>query len=329
MRINRVAEPSQVRQFAGCWQVPREWDVAIEYSIYDVFTRQKLAGNPLAVMFDADGLDDGAMQAIAREMNLSETVFVTKSDNPAYAAFLRIFTPASELPFAGHPTVGAAIAIAERNNGEGAADMVTVLEEKVGPVRCAIRIREGEASFAEFDLPRKSSRVDLPLHNGQLADALGLAESRIGFENHHSSIWTAGVPFLTIPVQNISAMEEVDFDASLWLKNAPLVEGRLTSAYLYCRGGVNHAAKFHARMFSPDMGISEDPATGSAVAALSGAIHHFDRLADGHYPMLIEQGVEMGRPSHIHLIMDVKENEISRARIGGHAVRIASGTFDI
>lgn len=303
--------------------------MAISYSIYDVFTRQKLAGNPLAVMFGADALDDRTMQAIAREMNLSETVFITTSTNPAHAASLRIFTPSAELPFAGHPTVGAAIAIAEKNHGGGDADMVTVLDEKVGPVRCAIRIRQGEASFAEFDLPRKSSRVQLPVHTTELADALGLAESQLGFENHVSSIWTAGVPFLTIPVHNLAAMEEVDFDAGLWLKNAPLVEGRLTSAYLYCRGGVNHAAKFHARMFSPDMGISEDPATGSAVAALSGAIHHFDRLADGHYPMLIEQGVEMGRPSHIHLVMDVKENEISRARIGGHAVRIASGTFDI
>jgi len=303
--------------------------VAIGYSIYDVFTRQKLAGNPLAVMFDADDLDDVTMQAIAREMNLSETVFVTKSSNPAYAASLRIFTPALEVPFAGHPTVGAAIAIAERNHGEGDADMVAVLEEKVGPVRCAIRVRNGEASFAEFDLPRKSSQAQLPLDKGQLADALGLAEARIGFENHVPSIWTAGVPFVMIPIQNLSAMQEVDFDAGLWLRNAPMVEGRLTSAYLYCRGGVNHAAKFHARMFSPDMGIPEDPATGAAVAAFSGAIHHFDGLTDGHHPLLIEQGVEMGRPSHIHLNMDVKENEVFRARIGGHAVRVATGTFEI
>nr|WP_234936066.1 PhzF family phenazine biosynthesis protein [Agrobacterium rubi] len=305
------------------------WGVAISYSIYDVFTRQKLAGNPLAVMFGADALDEATMQAIAREMNLSETVFVRQSANPAYAASLRIFTPAQELPFAGHPTVGAAIAIAEHNHPEGEADMVAVLEEKVGPVRCAIRIRPGEPSFAEFDLPRKSSRATLPLDRAQIADAIGLAESQIGFENHAPSIWTAGVPFVVIPVLNLAAMEEVDFDPTLWLKLAPLVEGRLASAYLYCRGGVNHAAKFHTRMFSPSMGIAEDPATGAAAAAFSGAIHHFDNLADGHYPILIEQGVEMGRPSHIHLNMDVKEKEISRARIGGHAVRVATGTFDI
>lgn len=305
--------------------------MAISYSIYDVFTREKLAGNPLAVVFDADDLDDESMQAIAGEMNLSETVFVNKSTNPAYGAALRIFTPATELPFAGHPTVGTAIAIAERNRASGAgdADMVSVLEEKVGPVRCAIRLRAGEPSFAEFDLPRKSARVQFPVDHGKLADALGVSEAALGFENHVPSIWSAGVPFLIVPLHNRAAVEEVDFDANLWLKFAPLVEGRIASAYVYCRGGVHHSAKFHARMFSPDMGIAEDPATGAAVAALSGAIKAFDGLADGHYPLLVEQGVEMGRASHIHLHMDVKEGEISRARIGGHAIRIASGHLDL
>jgi trans-2,3-dihydro-3-hydroxyanthranilate isomerase len=115
----------------------------------------------------------------------------------------------------------------------------------------------------------------------------------------------------------------------LWERCAPFAEGRLTSAYLYCRGGVNHNAKFHARMFAPDMGISEDPATGAAVAAMSGAIHFFDKLVDGHHPFLIEQGVEMGRPSHIHLHLDVSGGAIAGARIGGEAVRIASGTLDL
>lgn len=309
----------------------QETFVAISYSIYDVFTRSKMAGNPLAVMFDADALNDDTMQAIAREMNLSETVFVNTSTNPAHAAALRIFTPSKELPFAGHPTVGAAVAVAERNrqNGSDSADMVCVLEEKVGPVRCAIRLRADEPGFAEFDLPRKSSRVTLPLDNAQLADALGVSEAHLGFENHAPSLWTAGVPYVLLPVRNIATVEDMDFDTKLWERIAPLVEGLLADAYVYCRGGVHHAAKFHARMFSQDAGINEDPATGSAVAALSGAIQHFDGLSDGHHPLLIEQGVEMGRPSHIHLHMDIKDSAISKARIGGHAVRVASGTFDI
>ncbi len=305
--------------------------MARSYGIYDVFTDRKLAGNPLAVIFDGDGLGDAEMLSIAREMNLSETVFVCSSTNPAHSASLRIFTPGRELPFAGHPTVGTAIALAERNhagNG-GELDLVCVLEEKVGPVRCAVRLRQRQASFAEFDLPRKSQQIALPLDRLGIANALGLQPSELAFENHVVSLWSAGVPFLLIPVRDIGTAGRVEFDPQLWEKTVPFVDGALASAYLYCRGAVNHTAKFHARMFAAGMGIVEDPATGSAVAALSGAIHHFDRLPDGHHPIIVEQGVEMGRPSLIHLHIDVTNGEISNARIGGQAIRIASGTLDL
>lgn len=303
--------------------------MALSYSVYDVFTDIKLAGNPLAVIFDGEGLEDTAMQAIARETNLSETVFVQPADNPAYTARIRIFTPGRELPFAGHPTVGTAIALAEKAHGAGTIDLVSVLEENVGPVRCAVRLREGEASFAEFDLPRKSHQIPLPLDKLGIADALSLKTTEIGFENHVPSIWSAGVPFLLVPVHDVGAAERLEFDPQLWEKMVPFVDGALASAYIYCRGGVNHVAKFHARMFGSGMGISEDPATGSAAAALSGAINHFDRLTDGHHPLLIEQGLEMGRPSFIHLHMDIEGGAISNARIGGQAVRIATGTLDL
>ncbi|WP_105431702.1 PhzF family phenazine biosynthesis protein [Neorhizobium sp. T6_25] len=307
--------------------------MARRYSIYDVFTDRRLAGNPLAVILDGDDLADDKMQAIAREMNLSETVFVQSSANAAYAARLRIFTPGKELPFAGHPTVGTAVALAELNHRSGPAagqpdmDLVCVLEENVGPVRCAVRLRAGEAGFAEFDLPRKPVQIELPLDRQGLADALSVKSTDIGFENHVASIWSAGVPFLMIPLHNLATVQNLEFDTALWEKAAPFVEGALASAYVYCRSGVNHQAKFHARMFSPDMGISEDPATGAAVAALSGAIRHFDALPDGHHPVLVEQGVEMGRPSLIHLHIDVKEGEIARARIGGQAIKVAEGTL--
>jgi len=303
--------------------------VALSYSVYDVFTDTKLAGNPLAVIFDCGGLGDATMQAIASEMNLSETVFVQPVDNPAYTARIRIFTPGRELPFAGHPTVGTAIALAEKAHGAGTLDLVSVLEENVGPVRCAVRLRAGEVSFAEFDLPRKSQQIQLSLDKAGIADALSLKTTEIGFENHVPSIWSAGVPFLMVPVHDVGAAKRMEFDPQLWEKTVPFVDGALASAYIYCRGGVNHVAKFHARMFASGMGISEDPATGSAAAALSGAINHFDRLTDGHHPVLIEQGVEMGRPSFIHLHMDIEGGAISNARIGGQAVRIATGTLDL
>ena len=301
--------------------------MARRYAIYDVFTAKPLEGNPLAVVFDGDGLSTTAMQAIAVEFNLSETVFILKPENPAHAARLRIFTPGHELPFAGHPTVGAAVALAEMSRGDEGEDydLVQVLEENVGPVRCAVRARASAATFAEFDLPRKSVQLAAKFDRQAIADALSLKATQIGFENHVPSFWSAGVPFVTVPVHDLAAAGAVDFDASLWEQLTPMAEGRLAGAYLYCRGGINHMARFHARMFSPAMGIGEDPATGSAAAALSGAIHHFDRLIDGHHPFLIEQGVEMCRPSLLHLHVDVGGGEITAARIGGQAVRIAAG----
>ncbi len=185
----------------------------------------------------------------------------------------------------------------EAQAGEGVdRDLVHVLEENVGPVRCAVRLRPGQATFAEFDLPRKSQRLPAQIETAALADALSLPASAIGFENHVSALWSAGVPFIAVPIKDLAAIGAIEFDPARWEQLAPMADGRLASAYLYCRGGVHHAARFHVRMFAPAMGLGEDPATGAALAAFSGAIHAFDQPVDGHHALLVEQGVEMGRP---------------------------------
>lgn len=304
-----------------------------EYAIYDVFTGTALAGNPLAVVFDADDLSDGQMQAVAREFNLSETVFVLRPENPVHTARLRIFTTARELPFAGHPTVGAAVALADRRLGGvlpvNGIDMVKMLEEKIGQVRCAVRLLPGKAGFAEFDLPKLSRQLDVDIEPADIGAALGLDPHEIGFENHRISLWSAGVPFVMVPVHDLAAAAKAECNAAEWERVAPMGDGQLAFAYVYCRGGVNHAASFHARMFAPGDGMPEDPATGSAAAALSGAIHHFDGLPEGKHALVIEQGVEMGRPSLIHLHIDCAGADVSHVRIGGEAVRIAEGKLMI
>lgn len=304
-----------------------------EYAIYDVFTGTALAGNPLAVVFDADDLSDGQMQAIAREFNLSETVFVLRPENPVHTARLRIFTTARELPFAGHPTVGAAVALADRRLGGvlpvNGIDMVKMLEEKIGQVRCAVRLLPGKAGFAEFDLSKLSRQLDVDIEPADIGAALGLDPHEIGFENHRISLWSAGVPFVMVPVHDLAAAAKAECNAAEWERVAPMGDGQLAFAYVYCRGGVNHAASFHARMFAPGDSMPEDPATGSAAAALSGAIHHFDGLPEGKHALVIEQGVEMGRPSLIHLHIDCAGADVSHVRIGGEAVRIAEGKLMI
>lgn len=305
--------------------------MARRYAIYDVFTDRRLSGNPLAVVFDTDGLSDEAMQAITREMNLSETVFIWSAESNGHSAKIRIFTPGKELPFAGHPTVGAAIALAERDHQPGVTelDLMSVLEEQVGPVRCAVKMRRGEATFAEFEIPRRPVRIDIPLDREGIADSITVKTTDMAFENHTLSIWTAGVPFLLVPLRNLATVQNLEFESTLWERVAPFVDGALASAYVYCRGGVHHQAKFHARMFSPDMRIWEDPATGAAVAALAGAIQQFDALPDGHHPIVVEQGLEIGRTSFIHLHIDSRGGEISKARIGGQAVKVAEGMLHI
>lgn len=297
------------------------------YAILDVFTDTPLAGNPLAVVLDAEGLDDARMQAIAAEFNLSETVFVLPATRPAHRATLRIFTPTRELPFAGHPTVGTAVLLALEDFGAENADLdaVLLLEEKVGPVRAAVALRGERAGHAIFDLPALPHPHDVRLDRERIAAALGLSTGEIGFENHQISSFGAGVPYLFVPLRNLEAMSRARPLDGHWAEAFP---GGI-SAYLYTRETEGLARSFHARMFWRGHGFVEDPATGSAVAALAGVIGHFDRPTRGTHRHVIEQGFEMGRPSLIELECDIEGGHLRAARIGGDAVLVARGTLEI
>jgi trans-2,3-dihydro-3-hydroxyanthranilate isomerase len=298
------------------------------YVVYDVFTDTALAGNPLAVVLDAEGLTDEAMLRIAREFNLSETTFVLAPENPVHSANVRIFTPGEELPFAGHPTVGTAVALAENTAPlkRGERSSIVVLQEKIGSVRCAVTAGNGPA-FAEFDLPRLPEPLQLQASREEIGAALGISHHDIGFENHVTSAWTAGVPYVCVPVANLEAAAGIRFDAGLWQSLAPGEDAALGNPFIYCRETVNHDCAFHARMFAPSAGIPEDPATGSAVAAFAGAILRYDEPVDGSHGFWVEQGIEMRRPSRIRLEIDVGGGKIDAARIGGYAVRVAEGTL--
>lgn len=301
--------------------------VSRRYEIFDVFTEKALAGNPLAIVHDSDGLDDEAMQRIAREFNLSETVFVRVSERPGHSAAIRIFTPDYELPFAGHPTVGTAISLAKARFPDISkeADALIVLEEKIGTVRCGVKLSP-TSSFAEFDLPRLPERLAVELEKRDVAMSLGLAPEDIGFENHVPTVWSAGNPYLMVPVHDLAAAAKIVVNAAYAEKTLPLIGNRRLPIYAYCRESVYHDSAFHARMFVVSGGY-EDPATGSAVAAFAGTIAHFDEPLDGLHPLWIEQGLEMGRASRIRLEIDVVNLEITTARIGGSAVKVAEGVL--
>lgn len=294
------------------------------YQVLDVFTAERLAGNPLAIVHDAADLDDAAMQAIALEFNLSETVFVLPPENPVHSARIRIFTPGRELPFAGHPTIGTAVALATaRFAGTGQSDAMIVLEENIGPVRCGVAL-DGDAPFATFDCPRLPEPAGEPPAPEAISAATGLSPGEMMFENHRPSRWSAGVPYTFLPILDRRALGRVEAAQPAW-RDAFGADG----VFFYSRDPVGHDHQFRARMLAPNVGIPEDPATGSAAAAFAGAIHEFDALPDGGHVVLIEQGFEMGRPSIIRLEIGVANGAIETVRIGGHAIEVASGTLAI
>jgi trans-2,3-dihydro-3-hydroxyanthranilate isomerase len=292
------------------------------YVTLDVFTLKRFSGNPLAVVFDSEGLETTAMQTIAREFNHPETVFVLPAADKAHRASLRIFTPANELPFAGHPTVGAAVALARASGGER---QKFVLSEKIGPISCEVMLRDADSGKGTFTLPQ------LPAESGQtpetdaMAAALGLAASDIGGEFKAGS-WSAGLPFVFVPVKSLAAIGKARpqperFDATFGF-------GGPGRAYLFCRETVELGSDFHARMFAPGMGIPEDPATGSAAAGFAGLLAAQGKFPDGAHHIRIEQGYEMGRPSQIELGLTIAEGKLISSTIGGGAVVVTEGAIE-
>lgn len=296
--------------------------MALGFYTLDVFTTTAFTGNPLAVVMDAERLDTAAMQAIAREFNLSETVFVLPPEDAANTAKLRIFTPDRELTFAGHPTVGSAILLAELF---GIKDEVR-LEEGVGLVPVAIEQREAGlfARLSAAVMPEPWTNVP---SDKKIAEALGLKPQQIGFGVHRASVFDPGNhPMLYIPLKDRAALAEAKISHYHW---PALGAAGAFLAYLYCEGEPGSGIDFHARAYSPGTGIGEDPATGSAAAGFPGPLFNFDGPWDGTRSWTIAQGEDMGRASLIELQADAKGKELIGIRVGGHAVRISQGTLAV
>lgn len=291
------------------------------FHILDVFTDRRFGGNPLAVVLDADRLTTSDMQTVVREFNLSETIFVLRPNDPSSTAKVRIFTLGRELPFAGHPIVGGAVLLASlgREAGQPFATTVT-FEAAVGLVPVAVRREGDEPPYGEFTaavLPEPAGEAPPA---AAIAAALGIREADIGFAGHRPTIYKAGNGFVFVPLASREALSGARPEVSAWqgLRAADTI-----GAYLYCRGG--NEADFHARLFAPDVGVLEDPATGSAAATLPGPLMAAMAPADGTHRWTIAQGDDMGRPSRLRLSIDVAQGRLSAVRVGGQAVRVSEG----
>lgn len=298
------------------------------YHTLDVFTERVFGGNPLAVFPDARGVPPELMQRIAQELNLSETVFVLPPESPEHTRRLRIFTPAVELPFAGHPTVGTAclLALLGEIPLRGREAEIT-FEEGVGPVPVRVRHRPGEAPFAELTSARLPEHGPPPPGRAELAELLGLEEDDVLLGEWAPGAVSCGVPFLFVPLRSRDAVRRTRLDTGLWER---LLAG-WWAPHLYVLAWEPELPGSHlrARMFAPAMGISEDPATGGAAAALAGYLAARAGVESGTLAWRVEQGFEMGRPSLLEVAADVQGGQVAAVRVGGTAVRVGDGRMSL
>lgn len=297
---------------------------AYPFFLCDVFAERPFAGNQLAVLPEADGLSDGEMQQIAREFNFSESAFVLAPER-GHTRRVRIFTPTCEVPFAGHPNIGTAFALAASGAfGPLAAAMTVTFEERAGLVPVAIERRDNGAIWCELRAPQTLS-IGKALPRRLVAAALGLAEDDIVTAAHEPQVVSVGLPFVIAELKNRDALARARIHINGF--DALAAEGVVPDVHVYTRSADEFDLR--TRMFAPFDGVPEDPATGSANCALAGLLAHLDPVADSRFHWRIAQGVEMKRPSVLRASAEKVGGNVVETRIGGASVLVASGTIDV
>ena len=293
----------------------------------DIFTTTRFGGNQLAVLPDARGLTDEQMLAITREFNYSESTFVFPPDNPANTRKVRIFTPGGEVPFAGHPTVGTAHVLAAIGEVKlTGAETRIVLEEKVGPVPVTIRAGNGTPTFCQFSVA-KLPETGPPLPSrATMAACLSIDENDLLDGAWMPQIVSCGLEFAFVPVRDRSVVSRSRLHLDSWEKNLARTLGQAVMIFALDAEDPKHQVR--ARMFAPGFGVPEDPATGSACAALGGYLAARSRQ-EGTQRWIVEQGYEMGRPSLIHVEADKQGDAITAVRVGGASVMVCAGEITV
>ena len=300
---------------------------------YDVFTDRKFCGNPLAVFPEAEGITDEQMMKIAREMNLSETVFVLKPESDEVLRHLRIFTPMREIPFAGHPIVGTWTALAQEGVvpvPEGGNGWQRIFHEVgIGILPVDIEFKDGkpvqvEMTQGTFNIIHE---IDDAHEQAEVARALGLAREDLD-ESLPIQVITTGLSCLAVPIRSLADLRDIRVDSTL-LADVYQRHGG-AGCHAFTRETIEvGASRAHARFFAPADNIPEDPATGSACGALGGYLVHHGGLSlepeNGRYKFVIEQGDFIHRPSRIHLDVKGEKGRVEEVKVGGAAVLVARG----
>lgn len=295
------------------------------YFICDVFTEQRFGGNPLAVLPEAAGLSREQMQQIASEFNFSESTFVFAAET-GQTRKVRIFTPKTEIPFAGHPNIGTAFVLAKA--GElGRIGEATEIRFEEGAGLVSIRIRQSASSgiWCELQAPGALSLgpvVAVP----ELIAMLSLRPEDVLTRIHPPRIASVGLPFICAELADRAALERAKPVLAEFESFAKL-RGIMPDIHLYVRSG--DAFDLRARMFAPLDGVPEDPATGSASCSLAGLLAHHDGRRDAELQFRIAQGVEMGRPSVLEARAQKRDGSIVGTWVGGSSVMVAEGMIEV
>jgi trans-2,3-dihydro-3-hydroxyanthranilate isomerase len=302
----------------------------LAYHLVDVFTDRPFGGNQLAVFTDGRGLDITTMQALAREMNLSESTFLLPPDNPANAYRVRIFTPGKELPMAGHPTVGTSFVLArERLISRQGSRANIVLEEGVGDIPVSIDFdgdRPGMIWMTQ-PLPRFERQAEGPEEVARIAQMLSLPVDAVG---GLVEVVTTGVPFLFVPIRSLQDIKQIQLRLEMY--DDVVTKYGTHEVFVFTPEVENEGSTVHSRMFAPELGIMEDPATGAATGPLgSYLVRHGLAPApqNGTVRMVSEQGIELGRPSFLHIEIDVDGEDIRGVRVGGRCVYMGHGEIEL
>ncbi|HEX8189012.1 MAG TPA: PhzF family phenazine biosynthesis protein [Pyrinomonadaceae bacterium] len=300
----------------------------LHYHLIDVFTDRAFGGNPLAVITNGRGVPGETMQAVAKEFNLSETTFVLPPDDPRHDWRVRIFTPGSELPMAGHPTVGTAFVLArEHLIPRGGRETNVVFEEGVGPVPVRVEFEGGEPSFAEMrqPLPTFGPRLD---DRRAVARMLSLEESDLE-SDLPVEVVSCGVPFLYVPLRGLDAARRARPRVDL-IERAADEHGVPPAVFVFTREVEGAGSTVHGRMFAPGLGIAEDPATGAASGPLGCYLVSYGLVEGARAAEIVsEQGIEMGRPSYVRIGIERQGEEVTAVRVGGQCHFMGEGFIEI
>jgi trans-2,3-dihydro-3-hydroxyanthranilate isomerase len=291
--------------------------MGFDFALVDVFTDRPFGGNQLAVFPDAAGMADATMQQLAREFNFSETTFVLPPTDPSHTCRVRIFTPGTELPFAGHPTVGTAAVLASLSEGESDQHSF-VFEEGIGPVAVAI-----DGPTVRFHLSSPDyENTDEERPAGAIAKALSLPEDAIA-ESWYGGV---GLRFCFVRLNDGDLLDRAVLDKAAW--SAGIVGAWSPDLYVFA-GDYRDGAHIQARFFAPGVGVEEDPATGSACASVVASLAMRSPEPGGTYRLHIRQGVAMGRPSELEGVASKQNGRLVEVVVGGRAVIIGHGTITI